>query len=133
MKVSPRPPASGGGFRSEGDTMFALERVTLILLVSSLIVACGLSPLATATGQYTAQLIIKFSEPTIDPMRADFVEHLSRDAGVTLVYVRPMSGGAHLFRIEHLSDKEQLAGAIKRLTKRTDILYVEPDRVLRHQ
>lgn len=118
---------------SKADTMFALERVALILLVSSLIVACGLSPLATATGQYTAQLIIKFSEPTIDPTRADFVEHLSKDAGVPLVYLRPISGGAHLFRIERLADKDQLAAVMKRLTKRTDILYVEPDRVLRHQ
>ncbi|HVO67201.1 MAG TPA: hypothetical protein VMT12_12010 [Syntrophales bacterium] len=81
----------------------------------------------------SAQLIIKFRDHTLDPSRNDFVQGLSRDAKATLVYVRPMSGGAHVFRVENISDAAQIAEVIKRLSGRQDVLYVEQDTIMYRQ
>jgi hypothetical protein len=78
-------------------------------------------------------VIVKFRDATIDPMRADFVEHLSHDAGVPLVYLRPISGGAHVFGVEGVSDPGQLAEVMRRLAERGDVAYVEENRPWRHQ
>jgi hypothetical protein len=81
----------------------------------------------------TAQIIIKFRNDALDPSRPDFIEELSRDASAKLVYIRPMSGGAHVFRAEDIAEFEQLNEVIQRLSKRPDILYVEHDAIMRHQ
>lgn len=81
----------------------------------------------------TAQIIIKFRDNTLDPSRPDFIEKLSHDARAKLVYVRPMSGGAHVFRVGDSAESEQLNEVIQRLSKRPDILYVEHDAIMRHQ
>jgi hypothetical protein len=82
---------------------------------------------------YSAQIIIKFTEGISDPSKQDFVEGLSQELGIPVTYVRPMSGGAHVFRVEEPSDEEQLSQALKRLNDRKDVLYAEQDRIMRHQ
>jgi hypothetical protein len=79
------------------------------------------------------QLIIKFRDTNLDPSKDVFVNQLSQDANATLVYVRPLSGGAHVFRIASMADKKQLAIIIQRLSRRTDIEYVEEDSIMVHQ
>ena len=81
----------------------------------------------------SAQIIIKFHNHSLDPSRNNFVQGLSRDAKATLVYIRSMSGGAHVFRVENISDAAQLAEVIKRLSNRRDVLYVEQDTIMYHQ
>jgi hypothetical protein len=80
----------------------------------------------------TAQIIIKFRNDALDPSRPDFIEGLSRDASAKLVYVRPMSGGSHVFRVKDITESEQLSKVIQRLSKRPDILYVEQDAMMQH-
>ena len=47
-----------------------------------------------------SQVIIKFRDPTLGSARRDaLLEELARDTGVRLVYVRPMSGDAHVLRV----------------------------------
>ena len=79
-----------------------------------------------------AQIIIKFRDPRLDPSQPNFLEEISRDAGAALVHVRPMSGGAHVLRLEKKVDGAEFDRIIGRLRKRQDIEYVQPDRLMRH-
>ena len=79
-----------------------------------------------------AQIIIKFRDPGLDPSQSHFLAEISRDAGARLVYVRPMSGGAHVVRPENPVHGAELDRIIGRLGKRQDVEYVEPDRPMRH-
>ena len=83
--------------------------------------------------QKMAQLIIKFRKADFDPSQGDYLQKLSRDIKATLVYLRPMSGGAHVFRVVDISDNAQLTTVIQHLSARPEILYVEQDRIMQHQ
>ena len=80
-----------------------------------------------------AQLIIKFRNADFDPSRIVYVQELSRDAQTQMIYLRPMSGGAHVFRVMDVSDNAQLTTITRHLSKRPEILYVEQDRIMQHQ
>ena len=80
-----------------------------------------------------AQIIIKFRDPSLDPSRNSFVLGLARDVNATLVLIRPMSGGAYVFRVNNISDAAELADVIQRLSKRPDVLYVEQDAMMHFQ
>lgn len=105
------------------------------------IVSCSATSNSTAGGniqpqpakQKMTQLIIKFRNADFDPSRIAFVQELSRDAQTQMVYLRPMSGGAHVFRVMDIFDNAQLTTVIQRLSKRTEILYVEQDSIMQHQ
>jgi len=91
------------------------------------------TPPKSATAVHgAAQLIIKFRDPDLDLSRSHFLEEISRDAGATLVHVRPMSGGAHVLRPKKPVDGVELDRIIGQLRKRQDVEYVEPDRPMRH-
>ncbi len=79
------------------------------------------------------QLIIKFRDPALDPSRQDYLQQLARDSGVTLVYVRPMSGDAHVFRVQDALDPAAMVDIVRRLSQRPDVEYAEPDYVMQHQ
>ena len=75
-----------------------------------------------------SQLIIKFRDPALDPSRQAYLQELARDTGVVLVYVRPMSGGAHILRVEGVVEANRLQSIVKRLAERAEVEYAEPDR-----
>ena len=75
-----------------------------------------------------SQIIIKFRDPTHDPAQRGYLNELSRDIGVTLVFVRPMSGGAYVLRVEGALDADQFQHVVSDLAKRPEVEYVEPDR-----
>lgn len=79
------------------------------------------------------QLIVKFRQPDLDPSREELLASLSREAGVKLSYVRPMSGRAHVLRLETAVDPKVLEAIAARLSQRPDVEYAEPDYLLRHQ
>lgn len=87
-----------------------------------------------ATQVREAQLIIKF-HPSVNvtPAQADVLAGLSRDAGVRLAYVRPVSGDTHVLRAENVAGPQELALIIERLSKRADVAYVEEDVRMYHQ
>ena len=78
------------------------------------------------------QVIIKFRDPALDPSRQEYLRELAHDTGVKLVYVRPMSGGAHVLRIEGVVDAEQFQRVVNGLATRPEVEYAEPDRLLHH-
>ena len=78
------------------------------------------------------RLIIKFTEGAYESSAA-FMGKLSKDAGTTLIYVRPVSVGGHVFECREIYSPEEMRKVIERLTRRKDVIYVEEDRILRHQ
>jgi predicted glycosyltransferase len=84
------------------------------------------------SSQKMVQLIIKFRKADFDPSQNNFVQKLSLETKTTIVYVRPMSGGAHVFRVMNITDDTQLKTIIQKLSKRPEILYVEQDRKMQH-
>jgi hypothetical protein len=80
----------------------------------------------------TSRLIIKFRNSSPDAAKPEVAESLSATAGVRLVYVRAVSGGAHVFNLENTSGSALLAEIIMKLSARPDIMYVEEDRIMRH-
>ncbi len=78
------------------------------------------------------QLIVKFRVAEFDPSSADYLERLFQDTGVRLIYVRAMSGGAHVFRLDQPLDAARLKSVLDRLGKYPDIQYVDPDRRMYH-
>ncbi len=122
--------------------------VRLVLALLCLIVNTGCAPNAATAGSQTpkvnkdnspatvgtARIIIKFTEETPDPSGSDFIKKLSKDLGVSLHYLRPMlSGGAHVFIVEGLSDSNRLVDVIKHLSERSDVVYAEYDGVMHYQ
>jgi hypothetical protein len=93
----------------------------------------NIQPQPQAAKQKMTQLIIKFRKADFDPAQGDYLQKLSRDIKATLVYLRPMSGGAHVFSLGNVSAATQLATIIQQLSARPEILYVEQDRIMQHQ
>jgi hypothetical protein len=79
----------------------------------------------------TGQIIIKFRSAATDPSDPQVLAALSVAASTPLTFVRPMSGGAFVLRAAGITDSQQLAEVIRRLGTRSDVEYVEPDRLLR--
>jgi hypothetical protein len=78
------------------------------------------------------RVIVKFRDPDLDPSRKTYLRELSYATGTQIAYVRPLSGGAHVLRIETAVDVEQLQRVVNVLASRPEVEYAEPDRPLRH-
>lgn len=94
---------------------------------------CTPAPSSEAVDGYTARIVVKFSDMSVNPADRIFVEDLSHDVGVALVYLRPMSGGAHVFEVHNLRDAAELQEVLRRLAKRPGIAYAEEDSLRRKQ
>lgn len=81
----------------------------------------------------TTQIILKFRDPKFDPSAGDYLSKLSAQMGVNIIYVRPMSGDAHVLRIEAAANTDVLRRAMGGLVTRPEIEWAEQDRLLRHQ
>jgi hypothetical protein len=135
--VEPTIPVSQNPFH---EVVALLNKVmTLALLVLTGCASTGVSAVdepARATDtprlKQIPQVIVKFRDPALDPTRQGFLRTLVRDTGVKLVYVRPMSGGAHVLRIEGAADLAQYQHVVNELATRSEIEYAEPDRLLQH-
>jgi hypothetical protein len=88
--------------------------------------------LAPSDRSAETRLIIKFRDPAADPASAVVLNGLSRDAGLSLAYLRPLSGGAHVLRVLGETDRQVLIEGVRRLGLRRDVEYVEFDRIMRH-
>ncbi len=117
-------------------TEIGRRSIVVTILFVSLLLGCASAhtgAVASAGAAGRAQLIVKFRPAVAEPSAEAFVQTLSEDAGVRLVYVRAMSGGAHVFAVEGAVSRTQFDQIIRRLEARPDIVYVEEDRILRHQ
>jgi hypothetical protein len=112
--------------------MLLFQRTLSLVLMCLLFGACQNIHSSDETERYTIRLLVKFSPNVPDPANPVFLKNLSEDAGVILEYIRPMSGGAHVIGVRGPLDL-QADEIIRRLSASDDILYVEQERLLRHQ
>lgn len=106
--------------------LFARGFLTTLML-------CGCvstSVTSQADSSSMSQMIVKFKDPAVDPTRSGYIQELSQAIGATLVYVRPMSGGAHILRLEAGANAESVRRVVESLAKRADVEYAEPDQLL---
>ena len=82
----------------------------------------------TSSARQMNLVIIKFRDPATDPSQPRYLSELSRAMGVTMVYVRPMSGGAHVLRVDGASGPEHFQRIVQALAQRPEVQYAEPDR-----
>jgi hypothetical protein len=115
--------------------------VTSLLLLNALSGCAGAdTPTAAGTelhadslrAKQMTQVIIKFRDPKVNPAEPVYLNALARDVGVALAFVRPMSGGAYVLRVEGNVDNEQFQQVLSALAKRSDVEYAEPDRRVQH-
>jgi hypothetical protein len=112
-------------------------------LIMVFIISC--SPAANSVGKdntkpkqavqkmRSAQIIIKFKDNNLDPSRDEFVKGISLTAKANLSYIRSMSGGAYVFRVDGNGDTVKIEDIVARLLKRPDVLSAEPDEIMVHQ
>jgi serine protease len=83
----------------------------------------------------TNQLIVKYKSSadlrgSNAPAGDDRMRELSAAAGVTLEYVREMSGDAHVLRLPARLPAPQVEGIAGRVAALPDVAYAEPDRLM---
>jgi serine protease len=81
----------------------------------------------------TDQIILKYKSRTeafIGPAMANQLSRLSTAAGVTLTYLRPMSGDAHVLRLPEAFPLAQVREISQKLMSLPEIEYAEPDQRL---
>jgi serine protease len=86
-------------------------------------------------GLKTNQIIIKYNESDsfhTDAASPTQINRLSSVAGISLTYVREMSGEAHIFRLPSMMGTVALARIIEQLTLLNEVAYAEPDYIMRH-
>ncbi len=91
----------------------------------------GLQP--NSTGIPTNQIIIKY-KPTVGaaiaPMQAKQMDRLSIKAGISLQYVRAMSGQGNVLRLPKRLPLEQVQEISNQLMALPEVEYAEPDQIL---
>lgn len=90
------------------------------------------TPETSTIAPVKARLIIKFTEGAYESSPT-FLRKLSEDAGTALVYLRRTSVGGHVFECRDLYSSDELMDVIQRLKRRKDVIYVEQDKILKHQ
>ncbi len=81
----------------------------------------------------TDQIIIQYkpdAKAFLLPAQADQMERLSNTAGVTLEYVRAMSGDAHVLRLAGRLPLEQVQAIAAQLSSLPEVEFAEPDQIL---
>ncbi len=83
----------------------------------------------------TDQIIIKYKtsaipESAISPASATQLQRLSDAAGVSLAYVREMSGDAHVLRLPARTPLKDVQAIADRLSALPEVEYAEPDAIM---
>ncbi len=106
-----------------------MKVLSLIWIMLSLaVVGCVPTTPVSAEAGYTARIIVKFSDSIENPADSRFVQELSREASVTLDYIQPMSGAAHVFEVRNVRDAAELDEVLRQLAAQPSVVYAEPDR-----
>ena len=122
-------------------TVFQVSAV--LLLGTVFIISCSaaansvredhMKPKPSIQKMRSAQIIIKFKDNVLHPSSGEFVQEMSKTVKVNLSYLRPMSGGAHVYRVDDNVNAAEISDLIERLSKRPDVLYVESDNIMTRQ
>lgn len=78
------------------------------------------------------RIIVKF-QPGVDPANGLFLRELSAALRVSLVYLHPLAGGAHVLQARGYNDGAHWLELVAALNRRAEVVYAEPDARMRHQ
>lgn len=78
------------------------------------------------------RIIVKF-QPGVDPAKDVFLKELSAALRVTIVYLHPLSGDAHVLHVRGHNDGAHWRELLAALNRRAEVVYAEPDARMRHQ
>ena len=92
----------------------------------------GSSPERGQPAATSGRIIVKF-QGGLDPTNAQFLGKLSATLGVSLSYLHPLSGDAHLLQAQGLKDAVHFAHVVTQLNRRVEVVYAEADARMRHQ
>lgn len=116
------------------------KAAALLLLGTLLVSGCANSPSSSSAPQAeprpsaplatTLRIIIKF-QTTVDAGSAEFQRRLAAESGAALHYVRPMSGGAHVFAVQGSLSAAEKQALLQKLSGRDDVVYAEEDVLMR--
>jgi len=84
----------------------------------------------------TNQIIIQFAESSsnnrMDPSSTAQISRINTAAGITLTYVREMSGDLHVLRLPSRMPKTAVENVLERIAALPEVVYAEPDSIRRH-
>lgn len=72
-------------------------------------------------------LALQFSRDVVDPEQPQFIDDLSSYVGAPLRYVKPVTGGEHLFQLVKPLPKRQMRKLVSRLEKHQQVKQVKID------
>lgn len=90
------------------------------------------SPSQEPLPQQARQFILRFRDGRDERAARQALPELERVAGVSLEYVRPMAGQAHVLRFASTATAEQVDRVLGALGAMPGVEYVEPDSMVRH-
>ena len=109
--------------------IFSGRTVLVALTLSGCACVAASEPSAAPPGM-SSQIVVAFRDPALDPSRGDYLQKVSAETGVTLRYLRPMSGGAHVLQVAGRLDAKALDALLGKLAARAEVQYAEEDRQL---
>lgn len=78
--------------------------------------------------------MIKFVQPLSREKIDHILDVIAKRQGVTIRYIRPMSHGVHVIRVRKMRREPlDVAAFVRKVTARDDVVYIEMDRVVKHQ
>lgn len=115
-----------------------LRAALILLALATPLAACCLAPPQNmaevkASGQSSARIMVQFADANVEVERPAFAAQLADDSKVTVRYLRPMSGGAHVYLIDGIRDDAHLNAIIQSINRRSDVVYAEIDRKMKAQ
>ena len=67
------------------------------------------------------------------PLTASLLQSLASTAGVSLAYVRPLAGDAHVLQVANPMSVQDLTAITTKLSQHPSVQYAEPDRIMTAQ
>ncbi len=106
---------------------------SLLLTVSLAVSACGIQGKPVEGARVLRIILVPAPQGDLDPASETGLAHLSRVAGVRLVYLRAMSNGSHLLATGGGVSPSAAGEILQRLAADPAIAQIAEDRRVTHQ
>lgn len=108
-----------------------------LVAIALLLSACAAAARMTTTNDSAptaqpARIIVKVREARLLDATYHYLRQQAEQAGATLTYVRTLYDNVHLYAIGGATP-DAAAQLIQRFGAHSNVEYVEPDRIMRHQ
>ncbi len=101
--------------------------------VAGELATAGVQPPTVSTPQAVTQIIVRLKQGADGkplPFSDALLQSLASTAGMPLLYVRPMSGDAHVLKPATPVSPQTLVAITKQLSQHPSVQYAEPDKIM---